>query len=177
MRRCRRTARSTVIPTATEILPHTATRGTPVRGQSVFIRFSLSGDAFRTGSRSSSKSSSRFASHCRDCGGVAIQMVLAGRRVAGEEVPGDAGEHGRDPAVRGPRAFASSARATLHSPHTKIRISLSSRNRSRISAAFSKSRFFAASFISFDRRLIALSRSSPSARSSFALCPGSGTSR
>jgi hypothetical protein len=49
--------------------------------------------------------------------------------------------------------------------HTKMRISFNSRSLSRISAAFSKSRFFAASFISFVRRAIALSRSSPSVRS------------
>src|SRR5438105_7734352 len=48
---------------------------------------------------------------------------------------------------------------------TKIRISLSSRILSRISAALSKSRFLAASFISFVRRLIALSRSSSATRS------------
>ena len=36
--------------------------------------------------------------------------------------------------------------------HTKIRISFSSRSLSRISAAFSKSRFLAASFISFVSR-------------------------
>jgi len=60
--------------------------------------------------------------------------------------------------------------------HTKILISLSSRTRSRSSAAFSKSRFFAASFISLVRRLMALSRSSPSPRSSFDLWPGPGAS-
>src|SRR2546421_6463747 len=44
--------------------------------------------------------------------------------------------------------------------YTKILISFSSRRRSRSSAAFSKSRFFAASFISFVSRAMALSRSS-----------------
>src|SRR5438045_4071636 len=60
---------------------------------------------------------------------------------------------------------------------TKIRSSFSSRRRSRISAAFSKSRFFAASFISFVRREMLLSISSPAARSSGRLLGPPGTSR
>ena len=56
-------------------------------------------------------------------------------------------------------------RRTPH--HTKIRISFNSRSRSRSSAAFSKSRFLAASFISFVSRAMVLSRSSSPARSSF----------
>ena len=59
----------------------------------------------------------------------------------------------------------------------EIRISFSSRKRSRISAAFSKSRFLAASFISFVRRVMVLSMSSPSCRPSLARWPGIGTSR
>jgi len=66
---------------------------------------------------------------------------------------------------------------SAHARYTKIRISFSSRRRSRISAALSKSRFFAASFISFVSRLMALSRSSSAPRSSFRIPTGPAISR
>src|SRR6185436_1581427 len=69
------------------------------------------------------------------------------------------------------RKRISPQRHRAHRDHTKILSSFSSRSLSRISAAFSKSRFFAASFISFVRRLIALSMSS-SPRSSLAFEEG-----